>query len=614
MFNTRSKKGSFQASFFIIPLLFISSYLWANTVAIQFPTEQKITEIASTPTWQALIHWDGKTHHINDKNFLLSQKSFSPKQELIATLNYLYTENPDAVCRFPARYVFLQKELHLPTLNLDICDELKEFQNKAPIDQLHLVFASENLSQPSSMMGHVLLKVSGMNAQNIHVEHAISFYTNIDGFNIPKIIYTSMISGKQGYFSLSPYKEKLERYSEIENRNVWEYEIDTNNFTRQLIQYHFFELKQTNLTYFFGDYNCATLTQFVLAITTNKTPESLFFGVTPTDVVKQTKNDGAIKSTSLIAATKWHIRMLEDSVAPKTKKQITASILNNRYEDIAKIENEQNRFIALQLAEDYKNLQKKNNKIDYQQADDLQNIINENRNNTPSFDIDLSDYKDPTKSPADSQLAMGGFRYFDDDYVTVNILPASHKLEDDNSQYFGETELTLGEISIASSLKNGSAFLNRFTLYGVKSLMPRDQFAGGLSGKFSIGMEQQIYNDWKKHGQFYINGGLGSTYALGNDISVYGLLSIGLASSTADTYTVATPELGMIIKEIFKMKSIVHAQRNFTDSAEIPNIDKLTFTQSFYVNSNWAAFLEAEKITIENKSNNQFSFWIKHYF
>jgi hypothetical protein len=608
------KRGGVRASFFIALILLASTQLAANMGQHPFISADKIEAIAFDPAWMALIHWDGRTPHIIDKKFLLSQGDFSPTKELRLTLELLYSGDTYAACRFPARYYYLKEKLSLPSLNLEACADLLEFKKKAPIDKLYIVFASENISSPASMMGHTLIKISGINDLNISVDHAISFYTNINGFNLPKIFYTSVISGKKGFFTLSPYAEKLAQYNIIEGRNVWEYEIEVDEFTLTLIQYHFFELKQTDLKYFFIGYNCATLTHFILSLASRKIPTKNLFGISPIDVVKSAKKNGLIRNTKLIPAKKWRIKMFEDNLDSTDRKIIASAIINNSLTNLEKIEGDENRFIALNLAENYKDTQFENNAITQLQSESLQNKINNVRKDAMFFDLDLSEYKDPTKSPADSQIAIGGLRYRNENYVILDLLPASHKLEDDNRQYFGETALTLGELSIASSLETKSAFLKSFTLYGVNSLMPRATFGGGLSGRFRIGLEQQIYNDWQQHSQVYVDGALGSTFDLTRDIDLYALFGIQLSSSRFENYISGSPELGLIVNEVFNMKSIFHLERNFSQSREVPDTQIYKLTQCFYLNQNWAVFLQAEKMTIRDRTMDQFSFWIKHYF
>ncbi|WP_459782668.1 lipoprotein N-acyltransferase Lnb domain-containing protein, partial [Photobacterium sp. R1] len=78
---------------------------------------------------------------------------------------------------------------------------------------ISLAYASENLMSPSSFMGHTFIKLS---ENETDPGHAVSFFTEVDGFNLPKIMFDSLVVGKEGYFIVSPYQESLNFYKDIE--------------------------------------------------------------------------------------------------------------------------------------------------------------------------------------------------------------------------------------------------------------------------------------------------------------------------------------------------------------------------------------------------------------
>ena len=193
-------------------LVFVSQAQAAdNANHIQVLVEQAVAKkLYDSQIWLSLLHVINNKTYIEDHSFLLSNPNFSAKQELINSIQYLLDDNADINhrCRFPARDFWLRKQLNLPEVSYSHCLDFKEFLDKAPADKISLVYASENISQASSMMGHTLLKISGKNSHNFFVEHGVSFYTEVKGFNLPKIIYDSIIVGKKGYFALSPFYEK----------------------------------------------------------------------------------------------------------------------------------------------------------------------------------------------------------------------------------------------------------------------------------------------------------------------------------------------------------------------------------------------------------------------
>lgn len=304
-------------------LVFDSSYGADNNAA----TMNRIVETAiernlhKSHVWQSLLQVTNNKLNINDPNFILSGADFSLEHELVRTIQSFFDE-PNAsfkhpICRFPARFFWIKSELGLPD---DIfpavrCDEFEEYLNRAPAQKICLVFVSENVSQPSSMMGHVFLKLSGEDYNSNHVDHAISFYTIIDTVNIPLLIAKSTIIGMKGVFSLLPYREQVQRYLEVEDRNVWEYELALSEKNKLLMYYHIWELKDLQMRYLFTGYNCATVIYNILSLSSEdflRNTNRLW--ITPKDVVKEAYRNNLIVGTRLIPSNKWNIRMLTEAL------------------------------------------------------------------------------------------------------------------------------------------------------------------------------------------------------------------------------------------------------------------------------------------------------------
>ena len=242
------RKSGFIAAFFLLVFCINTRAASSQDLVERWMRLADERLISQSSVWLSLLHSDGKKSAISDPGFLLSGRDFSPTHELRETLRFLYSGDLDRVCRFPARYVWLKAQLNLPDLSLSHCGDLQEFVAKAPSQTVSLVYASESLVQPASMMGHAFLKLSGELPDGAEVSHAITFFTEAEGYNLPKLFFESTAVGKQGFFALSPFEEELNRYLMKEQRKVWFYELRLDEATRQLIQYHLQELKQTELT------------------------------------------------------------------------------------------------------------------------------------------------------------------------------------------------------------------------------------------------------------------------------------------------------------------------------------------------------------------------------
>ena len=161
---------------------------WTATAETARPrieiSDEELARVSSDRAWRALLHVSGRGPDIRDPGFLLTSEHFSPASELRATIAFLYEAAPQNVCRFPARYFWLRARLPITELPVADCAELEEFRRRAPADAIDLVFASENLAQPSSAMGHLFLKLSGTSESGSYVSHSVSFYTDTATLNL----------------------------------------------------------------------------------------------------------------------------------------------------------------------------------------------------------------------------------------------------------------------------------------------------------------------------------------------------------------------------------------------------------------------------------------------
>lgn len=552
----------------------------ANIAALQ--QQAKHLQLADAPTWKALLHVSDNKPHIQSPKFLLSAPDFSLENELNLSIAALFSNNQDNLCRFPARYVWLSRELKQTAQALDHCLELQEFRNKAPADKISLSFASENLSQPSSMMGHVFLKLEGKNERNVDVEHAISFFTDTATINLPKLFFDSLVIGKKGYFSLAPYQEKIRLYSSEEQRSVWEYQLNLQAWQRELIHNHLMELKQSDLTYFFQKYNCATVIDFILSVAATS-PASDSLWLTPKDVIKRANEQHLISESKLISPNRWIIRALSEQLSSQEQEQVRSYVQAEKDMRELNLTEDKNGFAKLELSKAYYRylvetgelkIHAQNKNPEYLDALTTQHFSH--------LKLSPSQQKNPLFSPQDSQVLFGISKQGKDSFARFTFTPVSHHLEDDNSQYFSENGLAIFEFSLLKNLRNRQISLDQFTLYAARSIFPHEQLTKGISGQIKIGVEPQLDQQFRFRKTPYIDGALGYTKRLAKDFDVYGLMGLGLGYRNQHTQLYLSPELGVIIREVFNMKSIISLQKTQQLLDEKNSNLKFQWTQSKY--------------------------------
>ena len=251
--------------------------------------------------WKSLLHLDKNNNpSINTPTFLLSYDNFSAKNELNQTIKY-FNKNNKNICKYPARYLWLSNKKAIDIdFDLQECKGFNIYRKNTNPYNISLVFVSEDVSNPTSMMGHIFFKLDGINYKGNNVQNAISFFTIIDTFNLPYLALESTVLGMKGYFILKPYRKQIAQYIKNKDRNIWEYSLDLTKKQIQLLSYHFWELKDVDITYYFTGYNCATIVNDMLNIVSNSSNEKDYnLWLTPKDVIKKAAKQKLIKSTKV---------------------------------------------------------------------------------------------------------------------------------------------------------------------------------------------------------------------------------------------------------------------------------------------------------------------------
>ena len=590
------------------------------------PSPQQLTQqqgLASSPAWLALLHTDGENSHIEDPRFLLSLPRFSAEEELRRTIDLLLSRAPPdaatraAICRFPARYHWLAIQLGV-TDAIDVvaeCPDIKEFFERSPAQQVSLVYASENLASASSLMGHVLLKLSGVDPGGTLREHAISYFTDIRGFNVPKILFDSLVTGKPGYYTLSPYREKTDFYLGRERRNVWEYRLKLNPQQRHLLLLHLVELRSVQLRYFFDSHNCATLTADLIGLVEPAVRKPQPFWTSPLDVVKEVRQAGIVENVSVVASSNWQIRMLEESLPPESVRAVRGAVMRDASYQPAQEMTVSTAYLGLQLANAYADQRQEQGHLSaetHRQIVLAQDAVLADRYR--DLQIDLSQYKSPERGPQDSQVRAGLVWQDGRTALQLGILPAAHRLEDDNRQQFGESELRLADLSLRVEPDDGNLELDDFQLYSMTSLIPFNAVSGGLSGRFRLGVERQRDSSLRSKLVANVAGGIGVAASPNRSVLLYGLAGAGVAAGEAVGYGYLEPELGMILRPMAPTKTLFNVKLAYNQLGQSDTLMVATFRQALFVKSDYLVLAGVDRQIGAHAAETVWQLSLRRYF
>ncbi len=314
---------------FLIFAILVYGLLSQKTQAQIAP--QPLSEIAQSRYWKVLLHYKktilrGEASEADGPDFFFSKTgNTDPLAELEATLIAFSEPSSKEVgffkqhpqCAFPERYRFLKEKLNLniPEIN---CREFKEWKTLFNPRSVTLVYAAPYLGDPASMFGHSFLRIDSTTSKLL--DSGISYEAMVDSNMSIGYAIKGLIGSYPGMFFQQPYYVKINTYSYIENRDLWEYELslDKNQIDRLLN--HLWEMTNTHFDYYFLNENCS---YHLLSLLEVANPEWNFrdqFNILslPLETIRAvTEAPGAVRSVQRRPAL---IQILENRIYKMNKK------------------------------------------------------------------------------------------------------------------------------------------------------------------------------------------------------------------------------------------------------------------------------------------------------
>lgn len=259
------------------------------------------SELYTNPYWLKLLHFKNSQSQIDDTTFFLSPNGkISPKNELIATLQSIKRDNPKEAnstqCLFPARTRWLKEKL--PNINIKECKSLAPKLQELNFKTLYLVYTSSYINSPASAFGHTFLRFD-KNEDTPLLSYGLNYSAKIDSRNIFSYAYKGVFGGFEGRYRVAPYYDIVNRYSNIQKRDIWEYKLNFTPKEIEKITLHMIEIQRYYSDYYFNSENCSyNLLWFIdLARDGLNLTDDFNYIVTPMDTIKAIKEKGLIEKS-----------------------------------------------------------------------------------------------------------------------------------------------------------------------------------------------------------------------------------------------------------------------------------------------------------------------------
>lgn len=223
-------------------------------------------QLSQHESWYALLHYKRETllqHFVSqaddDRFFLHKNGRTDADAELRANIKAFFRgpQSGHAQCLFPARWWWLKQQLDIPTTYDVHCPQFEAYMGRISHDKLFLVFPTMYLNNPGSTFGHTFLRFDANN-QSVLLSKTLNYAALVDkSDDLLRYVGKGLTGGYRGVFKIKQYYETVQAYSNIENRDIWEYQL---NFSEEEIQQlirHVWEIKGIDFDYYFFRENCS---------------------------------------------------------------------------------------------------------------------------------------------------------------------------------------------------------------------------------------------------------------------------------------------------------------------------------------------------------------------
>ncbi|MGE0050169.1 MAG: DUF4105 domain-containing protein [Arcobacter sp.] len=474
LFNRRSK-------YLILSFLFCT-YSYSSELNV-FVEQTKLYE---NPYWAKLLHYRNGESEIDSTNFFISKNGkYDLKEELLETIHSLENGTNNVLCRFPLRVKWLKQ--NLPDLKIAeySCEELDKFITSIDAKSITMVFPTAHINSPASMYGHTFIRISSDEKTPL-ISNAVNYAAATTDTNGLIFAYKGLFGEYEGRYSILPYYEKIKEYNNLEQRDIWEYDLDLNQEEIDRLVLHTYELKDSYSDYFFFKENCSYNVLWLLEVARPSLDlvSQFDFKTVPLDSIKVLQKYDLIKNTNFRYSSMRKMKFILNEKI-QNKEYLKDFVYKN--EALNDSLSTEDKISYLDFKISYLQYQRANN--EYEKDEYLKKYLKLLKQRSSYKQASTYDIKTPFDPLYSHDSARFSFFYNSNDSFELSAKPVYNDIYDISDGYLQGAYIDFFDLNIKKE-KNENARLDRFTLLKIKSLAPQDLFFKPISWGIDVGYEQ----------------------------------------------------------------------------------------------------------------------------
>ena len=489
-------------------------------------------DFAYSPEWLAVGHYQAKGNGykstVDSPDFFLSPDGkVNPQAELTATISLFAGKNDNSKCLFPSRYKLLRR-VGLTTAKFPHCQEYEQFYNDLRPAGVTLLFTDAYMNNPSSLFGHTLLRIDTARKGTQLLAHGANYgaFTGGQENSVLFAIY-GLTGGYLGGFTVKPYYDIINTYNNIENRDIWELQLDFSPEELDFFVAHLWEIGQTQSRYFFFTRNCSYMLMETLDAVRPSLKLAQKFPVQtiPLDTIKAVyRTPGLVKNINYRPSRQNKIRH-RVSLMTDEEKQAYYQVLdtqNYTMDGLSETANANVAETAYQFIQ-YQYVAHKLELAEYRRQSFAALRVRNALKNAGSID-EFKDGKPPYQAHESMRATFGAGVRNGEGFQELSYRPAYHSLTDDNYGFLRGAEINFLNTTLRHYDNSDKYLLQKFELLGIRSVSPIDRMFTPVSFQILADVSRELNPQTEKEGYVAnLTVGGGGTYAMAENVWVFGM-------------------------------------------------------------------------------------------
>ena len=434
--------------------------------------------------------------------------------------------------------------------------------------------------------------------------------------------YRGIFGGYPGITTIEPYYDKIKLYSHLENRDLWEYQLNlTQQETAQLLRAAW-EVKDKRFDYYFFDENCSYRILALLDIARPGTQllDSIQLRAIPSDTVRLVMQKNLVANIRYRASSSTDVAYkLKQLPAPSPQLLLTLlkeglteknQLALASYEPIARVN-------LLDTTFDFLRFQAIDKDLEHDDSAKLSHrLLIERSQLTEKSDL-LSPPKPKFRDDQGHEtlrLSLGMGQFEQDDYIQFGIRPAYHDLSDPTEGYQAGAQLQFLRTDFRYYPDPEKFQVEQLTAIEIMSLSPRDQFFNPTSWQVGIGGRRVLAQNTRIFTP-YLEGGSGLSYPFLGGIS-YGLVTadVELSSKITKGFNIGPGAvLAWVYQGAYWQTHLGAKSIQFLDDGHHQR-NSVFISQSFTPSKSWSVNLSFKREDDDGNDNNTWGAEARYYY